>query len=146
MKLSYYDLLGDQKRHTINAEITTDHPSSSYNQPVIVLDDGGALSMQSWVLLGYQVEEITKKEARLMKKWLDLMALMITGSQSKREYTIAEATEHATENGHQITDRGLRKAAKNGYVPGAYKIGRDWIIPEDGLDDYLNNRPKPGRK
>ncbi len=42
MILSYTDLL-DKKRktHRIKATITTDHPASSYTQPIIVLENGG---------------------------------------------------------------------------------------------------------
>lgn len=56
--------------------------------------------------------------------------------------TIAQACDHAK---HTITPRGLRFACAAGHVPGAQKVGRDWILPSDGLDHYLQNRPKPGR-
>lgn len=61
MILSYHNL-GEEKRHRIKATITTDHPASSYGQPVIVLEDGGALDLMSWVALGYQVVRAGKKE------------------------------------------------------------------------------------
>lgn len=60
--------------------------------------------------------------------------------------TIPAALSHALARGKRITGRGLRLAAKNGYLPGAVKHGRDWIIPLAGLDHYLEHRPKPGRK
>lgn len=53
-------LSGDGKR--IKARITTNHSASSYGQPVIVLDDGEALDMMSWVMCGYQVVKASKKE------------------------------------------------------------------------------------
>ena len=71
MKLSYMDILGDQKRHTVTAQITTDHPDSSYGQPIIVLDtDNKALDITSWVLLNYQIVEATPEEMELLKRVL----------------------------------------------------------------------------
>lgn len=71
MKLSYVDVLGDGCRHTISAEVTTDHAASSYGQPVIVLEsDGEALDLTSWVLLNYQVVEATPEEMDLLKRVL----------------------------------------------------------------------------
>ena len=60
MKLKYKDFEG--KVHYARAKITTDHPASSYGQPVIVLEDGGAIDWISWVGLGYQVVKATQKE------------------------------------------------------------------------------------
>lgn len=63
MLLSYRDIFERSKRrHRIKAEVTTEHSASSYGQPVIVLDDGGALDLMSWVAMGYQVVKATKKE------------------------------------------------------------------------------------
>jgi len=45
-----------------------------------------------------------------------------------------------------VSERGIRLAAKNGYIPGAHKVGRDWVIPFNGLWHYINNRPKRGKK
>jgi len=61
MILSYHNL-GEEKRHRIKAKVTTEHSASSYGQPVIVLSDGGALGLFSWVSLGYQVVKASKKE------------------------------------------------------------------------------------
>lgn len=63
MILSYSNkIFGEKKRHRIKAEITTEHSSSSYGQPVIVLEDGGALDLMSWVSLDYRVIRASKKE------------------------------------------------------------------------------------
>lgn len=62
MILSYCDLLGDGKRHRIKATTTIDHPASHYGQPVIVLEDGNALDLASWAMLGYQIEQATERE------------------------------------------------------------------------------------
>jgi hypothetical protein len=63
MILKYSDSFckGDiQKR--VKAEITTDHSASSYGMPVIVLEDGNALDLVSWVLLNYRVVRASKRE------------------------------------------------------------------------------------
>lgn len=57
MILSYRDLFTGE-RQQINAQVTTDHPASSYGIPVIVLEDGESLDPTSWLLLAYQVEYI----------------------------------------------------------------------------------------
>ena len=63
MILSYCnDTLGDGKRHRVKATVTTDHPASHYGQPVIVLEDGDALDLTSWVLCQYKVVQATRKE------------------------------------------------------------------------------------
>lgn len=62
MKLSYVDLLGDRERHEVDATVTTDHPASSYGIPVVVLADGEALDVQSWLILLYRVERATPEE------------------------------------------------------------------------------------
>lgn len=60
------------------------------------------------------------------------------------EMTVAEAEDYAKEVGERVTGRGIRFAAKRGYIPGARKLGRDWLIPYEGFNDYLDNRPNPG--
>ena len=75
MELSYVDLLGNGKRHTIKAELTTEHSLSSYGQPVLLLEDGQPLDYASWVLLNYQVEKASKKEMEMLNKWLGLLEL-----------------------------------------------------------------------
>jgi hypothetical protein len=72
MKLSYVDLLGDGKRHEVEATITTEHSASSYGQPVIVMEDGGALDLPSWALLGYRVVEATPEERAQLAKIFEL--------------------------------------------------------------------------
>lgn len=66
--------------------------------------------------------------------------------QASNEMTAKQAEEYAREVGERVTARGTRLAAKNGYIPGARKIGRDWLIPYDGFNHYLDNRPKRGPK
>lgn len=74
--------------------------------------------------------------------WLhDLEGYTPAYSERANEMTIALA---AVISG--ITTRGIRLAAARGYIPGARKAGRDWLIPYSGLSHYLDNRPKRGRK
>ena len=64
--------LGEKKQHRIKAKVTIEHSSSSYGQPVIVLEDGGALDLFSWMSLGYQVVRASKKELA----WLTQIGLV----------------------------------------------------------------------
>lgn len=63
MILSYSNkIFGKKKRHRVRAEVTTEHSFSSSGQPVIVLEDGGALDLVSWKILDYKVMKATKAE------------------------------------------------------------------------------------
>lgn len=66
--------------------------------------------------------------------------------QNPDEMTVEQAEDYAREVGELVSRRGIRLAARNGYIPGARKAGRDWLIPYDGFNHYLDDRPKPGRK
>jgi len=66
MILTYCNI--DGKRHRVRAKITTEHPSSHYGQPVIVLDDGDALDLQSWILCNYQIVKASKNELQQLEK------------------------------------------------------------------------------
>lgn len=67
-------------------------------------------------------------------------------NQNPDEVTVQQAEEYAREVGETITRRGIRKAAKNGHIPGARKAGRDWLISFRGFKHYLDNRPRRGPK
>jgi phage baseplate assembly protein gpV len=72
LRLQYTDLFAkdpDDREKQINATITTDHPASSYDQPVVVLEDGGALDYQSAIMLNYRVVEATEEEQVLLTQW-----------------------------------------------------------------------------
>ena len=73
MQLSYLvsPFENSKKRKTVKASITTEHSTSSYGQPVIVLEDGGAIDLMSWIGCGYRVVRATLKE----KEKLALMGL-----------------------------------------------------------------------
>lgn len=77
MILQYTDIFEGGKKHKIKAEITTDHSASHYGIPVIVLRDGGALDLQSWVLLSYQIIKASKKEQVLLAQVFENFNAMI---------------------------------------------------------------------
>lgn len=77
-------------------------------------------------------------------RWPDLSPPV--KGQRPEKMTTEQAMEYADEVGEKITKRGIRLAAKNGYIPGAHKIGRDWLITYEGFNHYLDNRPKRGPK
>lgn len=66
--------------------------------------------------------------------------------QKPDEMTTEQAMDYAKDVGEKITRRGIRLAAKSGYIPGARKVGRDWLITYEGFNYYLDNRPKRGPK
>jgi hypothetical protein len=70
MILSYrVDPFSDRsKRERVTVRLTTEHSASSYGQPVIVLPDGGALDLMSWVGCGYRVERAGKAERAMLAK------------------------------------------------------------------------------
>ena len=69
MILSYKDIFNDGKRRTrVRATITTDHSASHYGQPVIVLEDGEAIDLFSWVAMDYKVARASKGETALLRK------------------------------------------------------------------------------
>lgn len=45
-----------------------------------------------------------------------------------------------------ISERTVRYAASRGFIHKAEKSGRDWRFPKASFVDWLNHRPKPGRK
>ena len=77
MELSYMDILGDGERHNIKATITTEHPNSSYGQPVILLEDGKPLNAESWVLMAYQVVKATPEELEMLKQWVSTVMFLL---------------------------------------------------------------------
>ena len=76
MKLEYTDIFNGGKKVKVKAIVTTEHPASSYGIPVIVLDDGNALDLQSWSILGFRVIKATKKEDADLKKVFENFKIM----------------------------------------------------------------------
>lgn len=66
--------------------------------------------------------------------------------QAYNEMTVDTAVDYAREVGTVVTGRAIRLAARRGHIPGSRKVGRDWLIPYDGINHYLDHRPARGRK
>ena len=66
--------------------------------------------------------------------------------QRPEEMTVGEAESFAAEAGEPVKARAIRLAAARGDIPGARRVGRDWLIPYEGFNHYLDHRPKPGPK
>ncbi len=67
MVLSYKEFNNDGKRKNVKAKLSKMSSLSSYGQPVILLEDGEALDMMSWVMLGYRVEKASKSEINALQ-------------------------------------------------------------------------------
>lgn len=78
MKIELRDIFEDET-HEHEVEITTDHPCSSYGQPVVVFDDGDCLNAESWLLGSGQVIEASAEERDMFRRWLGLIELMAGG-------------------------------------------------------------------
>lgn len=55
-------------------------------------------------------------------------------AQSEASYNTAEAASRLA-----VTDAHVRRLARNGDIE-AQKHGRDWLIPQRAIDDYLERR------
>lgn len=77
MILQYTDIFGTGKPVKIKGEITSDHCASSYGLPVVLLPDGGVLSAESWVMLGYKIISLRKAEEAMMGRWLGNLYAML---------------------------------------------------------------------
>jgi len=77
MILQYTDIFNDGKSVKIKGEITTEHCASSYGLPVVLLPDGGVLSAESWVMLGYKIVSLEKDEEAMMERWLKNLYAML---------------------------------------------------------------------
>lgn len=132
MKLSYVDLLGDGQRHQVTATVTTDHPASSYGQPVIVLDaDREVLDLNSWILLNYTILEASEQEMELLK------SVPMLSNPDESLYNSEQAGEMTGRKA--VTVRQLAQAHQIGK-----RIGRDWVFTDDDIM-RLRSIPKPGR-
>ena len=72
MKLSYRDIFSEGgERIFIEAEISMEHSASSYGLPVIMLEDGGALDLMSWVAMDYKIEDGAEDELEAVQHILN---------------------------------------------------------------------------
>lgn len=139
MKLSYIDLFGDGKRHKIKAEITTEHPASSYGIPVIVLPDGGIVDLQSWISLNYSVEQISKKEEPLLKRVLENFSAMIgTTIEAKKQLTAVQIYKMLGISRQAFWNLKSRKD----FPDPVFKDGRIELWNEEDIKKYIENRKK----
>ena len=110
MILQYTDIFNDGKAVKIKGEITTVHGASSYGLPVIILPDGEILSAESWVMLGYKIVSLTKKEEPLMERWLKNLYAMLgmgnpaaalgrKGGSAKSEHKAATSRKNGLKGG-----------------------------------------------
>lgn len=77
MIIEGYDLVRD-KAVTLTASMATEHPASSYGQPVMLIDewDGGVMSHANFILIGARVIEINDQEIEALQKWHQLFDAM----------------------------------------------------------------------
>ena len=52
----------------VRADVTTEHPCSSYHQPVLVLEDGQTLGVFDVAVAGWTLAEATDAEQQLLEK------------------------------------------------------------------------------
>jgi hypothetical protein len=125
MILQYTDIFAGGKSRRIKGELTTEHSASSYGLPVIILPDGGVLSAESWVMLGYGVVSLTQKEAPLMERWLKNLFAM---------YGIAESPAAALgrKGGAVKSDRKTAAARENGKKGGA--PWQNWVVGDEPVN------------
>jgi len=65
MFVSYNSLL-QKGRNLARVHITTEHPLSYHEMPVIVHEDGTVVDWLSWIGLDYQVEKLEYEEKRMI--------------------------------------------------------------------------------
>ena len=109
MILQYTDVFAGGKTRKIKGEVTTEHSDSSYGVPVILLPDGEVLSAESWVMLGYRVISITRKEGPLMERWL------------KNVYAVVGISSAAAALGSIRSERKASSSRENGKKGGRPK-------------------------
>ncbi len=114
MILQYTDIFSGGKVKKIKGELTTEHSASSYGLPVIVLPDGGVVSAESWVLLGYRVVSLTQKEAPMMERWLKNMYAMLGVAENP-------ASALGRMGGSKKSERKAKSSAENGRKGGRPK-------------------------
>lgn len=112
MILEYTDIFDGGKVQRIKAKITTDHTASRYGLPVIVLDDGGCLDAQSWVLLNYRIVSANKSEAPMLERWLQNLYAMLG---------MSTPSLMGRKGGSSKSDRKQSASRKNGLKGGRPK-------------------------
>ena len=78
MKITAWDMMTDQTIK-LTASFTTDHPLSSYGQPVMLIkewEDNDVMSHQNWLLAGCKVTDLPEKDKKAFEKWYSLITAM----------------------------------------------------------------------
>lgn len=79
MKIKSSDILTGQTVQ-LTATLTTDHPASSYGQPVMVIDEweGGCMGYDNWVIGDCVVTEFdSEAEQKIFERWVIVIHQMI---------------------------------------------------------------------
>jgi hypothetical protein len=115
MILQYTDIFRDGKSVKIKGELTTEHCASSYGLPVILLPDDGVLSAESWVMLGYRIISLNKKEEPMMERWLKNLYAMLGIAENP-------AAALGRKGGSAKSERKAASSRENGKKGGRPKI------------------------
>lgn len=78
MKIKARDIFTGEEV-VLTASFTTDHPASSYGQPVMIIEEweeNDVMSHQNWILAGCQVVEMEESEREDFEKWHRLIEIM----------------------------------------------------------------------
>jgi len=79
MKIEVTDVFTNESVE-LTATMTTDHPASSYGQPVMVVDEwNDCMSHQNWILAGGRIIEATEAERADFARWYSLIEAMAGG-------------------------------------------------------------------
>lgn len=113
MRLSYRDF-NSGERVEVEAQVTTDHPASSYGQPVIVLPEGDAADINSWLLLGCRIEAASAEEIELLK------GVLILDPAIQRGYAGGDMSlrEHLRKAGARTSEAKAQSSRANGHKGG----------------------------
>lgn len=77
MKIQARDIFTNEQVE-LTGHITTDHPASSYGQPVLIIEEWNfeAMDLFNWTLSGCEVVEITVEEAEDFRVWASQFPLV----------------------------------------------------------------------
>lgn len=77
MIIEGYDLIQDASTR-LTASITTEHPASSYGQPVMLIEEwgGDVMSHSNFILIGARVIEISDQEIGAFRQWHQMIDAM----------------------------------------------------------------------
>lgn len=86
MRLSYLTNLTDDERTEVSAHLSTDHPSSSYGIPVIILEtDNEPIDLFSWVALDYRILEASQEERAGLQRLFAPLGIMFQSQEADDE-------------------------------------------------------------